>query len=122
MDLTVFFQICVSVFCIVATLFLIIIIVNAVLLRLRLNKLINSLEQIAQNAAMSSDGIKEFIERTISSVERFKSMYFTYEALWKTATDVISLIKNRSLTNGNKKNQTKQPKTKQQKANSKEKR
>ena len=114
MDLTIFFQISVSVFCIVATLALIFVTVNAVLLRLKLRKLINSLEQIAQNAADSSGDIKEFIDHTIDSIDRFKSMYFTYEALWKTANDIIGLIKSRKLIKNEKKSKN-QPQTQRRK-------
>jgi hypothetical protein len=106
MDLTIFFQISVSIFCIVATFTLIFFAINAVLMRLKLRKLINSLEQIAQNAADSSDDIKEFIDRTIDSVDRFKSLFFTYETLWKTANSIIDLIKSRRLIKTEKKSES----------------
>ena len=96
MTLNAFFQVSVSVFCIVATVLMITLFVWAIMLRIQLAKLIRKLEEISEIAITTAGETKEFVERTIQSLETFKNSIFTFEFIRKIATEVIGLIKNRS--------------------------
>jgi len=93
MSLNSFFQISVSIFCIVATVFMIILFVWTVIIRKQINNLIAKFEEIAVTAKTTSGEIKEFIERTITSLEKFKDSILTFEFVRKITSEVITLIK-----------------------------
>lgn len=89
-----FFQISVSIFCLVATIFMIILFVWATIIRIQINKLIQKFEEIAVTAKTTTGEFKDFIERTIVSLEKFKDSILTFEFIRKMTTEVITLIKN----------------------------
>ena len=93
MSLNSFFQISVSVFCIVATIFMIILFVWIVIIRNQINNLIARFEEIAATAKTTNTEIKEFVERTIASLEKFKDSILTFEFVRKITSEVITLIK-----------------------------
>ena len=93
MNLNSFFQISVSIFCIVATIFMIVLFVWTVTIRNQINNLIVKFEEIAVTAKTTSGEIKEFVERTIASLEKFKDSILTFEFVRKIASEVITLIK-----------------------------
>lgn len=94
MNLNSFFQVSVSIFSIVGTIFMIILIVYAVIIRIQIGKLIKKFEEIAVEAKTATDEFKAFIVRTIESLEKFKDSIMTFEFIRKMTTEVISLIKN----------------------------
>ena len=94
MNLNSFFQLSVSIFCIIASIFMIILFVWAVMIRIQINRLIVKFEEIAVTARSTTGEIKDFIERTIASLEKFKDSILTFEFIRKIATEVITLIKN----------------------------
>jgi len=96
MTLNAFFQVSVSAFCIVATVFMLTMFVWAIMLRIQLSKLIRKLEEISEIAKTTAGEAKDFVERTIQSLESFKNSIFTFEFIRKIAMEVIELIKNRS--------------------------
>jgi len=99
MSLNSFFQVSVSIFCIVATVFMIILFSWAMIIRIQINKLIQKFEEIAETAKTTTGEIKDFIERTIASLEKFKESILTFEFIRKITSEVITLIK----SNNNKK-------------------
>lgn len=92
MTLNAFFQVSVSVFCIVATIFLLTMFVWAVMLRAQLGKLIKKLEEISEIAKTTAGDTKEFVERTIESLETFKKSIFTLDFIRRIVEEVIKLI------------------------------
>ncbi len=94
MNLNSFFQISVSIFSIVGTVFMIVLLVWAIIIRIQIGKLIKKFEDIAVMAKTTTNEFKEFIERTIASLEKFKQSILTFEFIRKMATEVISLMKN----------------------------
>jgi hypothetical protein len=94
MSLNSFFQICVSIFSIVATIFMTILMVYAIIIRIQIGKLIKKFEEIAVEAKTATGEFRAFIERTIESLEKFKDSIMTFEFIRKMTTEVISLIKN----------------------------
>jgi hypothetical protein len=103
--LNAFFQVSVSVFCIVATIFMIVLLVWTVMLRIQLSKLIKKLEEISEIAKTTAGETKDFVERSIESLEKFKEGIFTFEFIRRIVTEIIELIKNN--TKGAKNGQTK---------------
>lgn len=93
MDLNSFFQISVSIFCIVGTIFMIVLLIYAVIIRIQIGKLIKKFEEIAVTAKTVTGDVKDFIERTITSLEKFKDSILTFEFIRKMTSEVISLIK-----------------------------
>lgn len=96
MTLNVFFQISVSVFCVVATIFMLTLFIWAIMLRIQLSKLIKKLEDISEIAKTTATDSKAFVERTIKSLETFKNSIFTFEFVRQIVTEVIKLISNNS--------------------------
>lgn len=94
MNLNAFFQVSVSVFCIVATVFMLTLFVWAIMLHAQLSKLIKKLEEISEIAKTTTREVKDFVERTIQSLETFKNSIFTFEFIRKITGEVIGLVKN----------------------------
>lgn len=92
--LNAFFQVSVSVFCVVATVFMLTLFVWAIMLHAQLGKLIKKLEEILEVVKTTAGEAKDFTERTIQSLETFKNSIFTFEFIRKIATEVIELVKN----------------------------
>ena len=88
-----FFQVSVSIFCIVATIFMVVIFIWTVILRARINNLIEKFEEILASAKTTTGEVRDFIERTIASLEKFKESILTFEFVRKITSEVISLIK-----------------------------
>ena len=105
MDLNAFFQISVSVFCIIATIFMLTVFIWAIMLRVQLSKLITKLEDISEIAKTTAGETKDFVERSIESLESFKKSIFTFEFIRRIVTEIIELIKNN--TKGAKNGKTK---------------
>lgn len=93
MSLNSFFQVSVSVFCIVGTIFMTVLLIWAVIIRIQIGKLIVKFDEIAATAKTTTNEFKEFIERTITSLEKFKESILTFEFIRKMASEVISLMK-----------------------------
>ena len=104
MTLNVFFQASVSVFCVIATVFMLTLFVWAIMLHIQLGKLIKKLEEISGIAKTTAEEAKDFVERTVQSLETFKNSIFTFEFIRKIAMEIIELIKNNR--KGNKDGQT----------------
>ena len=96
MTLNAFFQISVSVFCVVATVLMLVSFVWAIIFRAQINRLIIKLEEISEIAKATAGNTKEFVERTIKSLETFKNSIFTFEFVRKIVAEIIGLIKNNS--------------------------
>lgn len=94
MELNNFFQVSVSVFCVVATVFMIMTMVWLTMLGVQFNKMIAMLEQILEIARTTSEDVKKFVERTIDSLEAFKNSIFTFESIRRVVTEIIKMIKN----------------------------
>lgn len=60
--------------------------------RIKLNKLTNVLEDIAKAAQTTTGEIKEYIERTIYTIEKLKNSLITVEFIRRATTEVISII------------------------------
>ena len=88
------FQISVSIFCIVATIFIIIIFIWVVIIRTKINNLIAKFEEIVITTKNLTGEIKDFIERTIASLEKFKDGILTFEFIRKITSEIITLVKN----------------------------
>jgi hypothetical protein len=72
---------------------MIILFVWTVIIRNQINNLIVKFEEIAVTAKTTSGDIKEFVERTIASLEKFKDSILTFEFVRKITSEVITLIK-----------------------------
>ncbi len=96
MNLNSFFQITVSIFSIIASIFMLTLFVWAIILHGQLSKLLKKLEEISDVAKTTANDAKEFIDRTIESLEAFKNSIFTFEFIRKIVTEIIELIKNNS--------------------------
>lgn len=94
MDLNAFFQISVSVFCIVATIFMMILFVWATIVRVQMGKLTKKLEDILEVAKTTAGQTKDFVERSIESLESFQKSIFTFEFARRIIAETIELIKN----------------------------
>lgn len=57
-----------------------------------MDKLITILEEIAVTAKTKTGELKDFIDRTIASLEKFKNSILTVEYIRKATTEVISII------------------------------
>ncbi len=100
MDLNTFFQISVSIFCIVATVFMLILFVWIFILHAQLSKLIKKIEEISEIAKITAEEIKDFVERIIQSIEIFKKSIFTFEFIRKITAEIIGFIKNNNNSKG----------------------
>jgi hypothetical protein len=96
MTLNAFFQISVSVFCIVATIYMIVLFVWSIMLQNQLGKLTKQLGEVLETAKTTSNDAKEFVEKTIKSLESFKNSIFTFDFVRRIVTEIIQLIKNNS--------------------------
>lgn len=105
MSLNTFFQVSVSIFCIVATIYMVFLFVWSVMIQNQLNKLAKQLGEILETAKTTSNDAKEFVERTIKSLETLKNSIFTLDFVRRVVTEIIGLIKNNS--KGTKNGQTK---------------
>lgn len=94
MILNTFFQVSVSIFCVVATVFMIILFVWTVAFRAQLSKLIMKLEEVLETAKTTANETKNFVEKTIESLETFKKSIFTLEFVRRIVTETIELVKN----------------------------
>ncbi|MCX6812792.1 MAG: hypothetical protein NTW79_04245 [Candidatus Berkelbacteria bacterium] len=95
MSLNSFFQISVSVFSIVATIFIIIVFVWVVIIRIQIGKLVKKFEEIAAKAESATNQFKEFIERTVASLEKFKDSLLTFDFIKKAAEEIIKMVKSK---------------------------
>ncbi len=95
MALETLFQISVSVFCLVATVFMLTLFVWAIMLKIQLGKLIVKLEEISKIAKTTAGEAKDFVERTITSLEAFKNSIFTFEFIRRIIAEAVDLIKNK---------------------------
>lgn len=93
MNLNSFFQLSVSIFCDVGTIVMIIFFIWAVIIRIQINKLIKKFEEVADMAKTATGEFKDFIERTIAALEKFKESILTFEFIRKMTSEVITLIK-----------------------------
>lgn len=100
-----FFQVSVSIFCIVATIFMLTVFIWTIMLRVQLGKLITKLEDISEVAKTTAGETKDFVERSIKSLESFKKSIFTFEFIRRIVTEIIELIK--SNTKGSKNGESK---------------
>lgn len=94
MTLNSFFQISVIIFCTVATIFMLILFVWLIKFRIRLNKLIQKLEEISEIAKTTTLKIQDFLEETIESLETFKKSITTFKFIGQIITEIIKLFKN----------------------------
>lgn len=93
MSLESFFQLSVSIFAIVATIFILTLFYWAIILRIQLKKLIIKLEEISEIAKTTAGKTKDFVERTIETLEKFRDSILTFEFVRKITTEIISSIK-----------------------------
>ncbi|MEI8061494.1 MAG: hypothetical protein WCG99_04375 [Candidatus Berkelbacteria bacterium] len=96
MDLNSFYQLSVSIFAIVATIFIITLFILAIKIQIQLSRLIKKLEEISVTVKETAGEAKDFVEKTISSLEAFKQSILTFEFLRKAATEIITQIKGKS--------------------------
>lgn len=75
---------------------MLILFVWAIMLRAQISKLIKKLEEISEIAKTTVGDTKDFIERTIASLETFKNSIFTFDFVRRIVTEIIGLIKNNS--------------------------
>lgn len=94
MNLNDFFLVSASVFCIVGTIFMIIFLVWAIIFRSQINRLMQKLIELSDIAKQTSGNVKDFIDRTVESLETFKNSIFTFEFVRRIITEIIELIKN----------------------------
>lgn len=95
MDLNTYFQISVSVFCTLAVIILIIFLVWSIMLKIQIGKLIKKIDEIIVEAKATSNEVKDFVERTIASLEKLKESIVTFEFIKKAAEEIISMVKNK---------------------------
>lgn len=98
MNLNQFFQVSVSVFSVVATIFILVMFVWGIMLFAGIRRLIKKVEEISEIAKTTTGEVKSFIERTIEFLDTFKKSLTTLDFIRKTATDIINLIKNKKGT------------------------
>ncbi len=96
MNLNTFFQISVSVFCIVTTLFILALFIWFIVIRTRLNGLIRELKEILEIFRTTAGKTSEFVGQSIESLEIFKKNVFTFEFVRRAVVGIIGLIKNNS--------------------------
>lgn len=96
MNLNTFFQISVSVFCIIASIAILTLFVWSIMLRTQVNKLIKKLLEISEIAKETAGDTKAFVDRTIESLDTFKNSIFTFEFVRQIITQVVELIQNNS--------------------------
>lgn len=75
---------------------MLILFVWTVMLRAQLSKLIKKLEDILEIAETVAGETKDFVERSIESLETFKKSIFTFEFIRRIVTKIIELIKSNS--------------------------
>ena len=74
---------------------MIVLFVWGVILRIQINKLIEHLEEVIATAKTVTGEVKDFIERTIAALEKFKESILTFEFIRKTTSEIIALINNK---------------------------
>ena len=95
MDLNTYFQLSVSVFCTLAVVILIIFIVWSIMIKIQIGKLMKKIDEIIVEAKTTSSEIKDFVDRTIASLEKLKESIVTFEFIKKAAEEIIGMIKNK---------------------------
>lgn len=88
------FQISVIIFCLVGTILMITVFVWAIMLGQQIDKLMKKLEEIASIARITADHTKDFVDKTIESLETFKKSVFTFDFIGRIVTEIIGFIKN----------------------------
>lgn len=96
MNLNAFFQVSVSVFSIVATIFMITLFIWAIIIKLQLGKLIKKLEDISETAKTTVGEAKDFVEHSIKSLESFKNSIFTFDFVRRVVSEIINFKNNNS--------------------------
>jgi|GEM_PF-1873570 hypothetical protein len=105
MTLDTYFQLSVGIFCNLATIFVFVFLIWLIMLKIQFSKLIKKLEEIVDTAKTTAGEAKDFVERTIQSLETFKNSIFTFDFIRRIITEAIELIKHNSkgVKNGQKK-------------------
>lgn len=94
MNLTIFYQLAISVFCVVATIFMVTIFVWTIVINAQFKQLIKKLDEILEIAKVTVIDTKNFTERTIQSLETFKKSIFTFDFIGRIVAEIIKMIKN----------------------------
>jgi hypothetical protein len=96
MDLNTYFLISVSVFCTLATLYLIGMFIAGLFVRVRIVRILNKVEEIADSANTVSAEVKDFTLNTLESLERFKDSILTFEFFQKIIVAIVELFQRKS--------------------------
>jgi len=96
MSLNVFLEVSVSIFCVTATILMLILFVWAIKFRIQISRLLKKLDDILDIAKKTASEAKNFTERTIQLLETFKKSIFTFDFATRIVTNIIKLIKNNS--------------------------
>lgn len=96
MNLNDFFQISVSVFCSLATVFMLAFLVWAIVLHRQISRLVKKLLEITEIAKTTAGDTQDFVNRTIKSLEAFKQSIFTFEFVRRIIQEIIDLVRNNS--------------------------
>lgn len=88
------FQISVIIFCLVGTVLMVTVFIWAMMLGEQIDKLMKKLEEIASIAKIAADHTKDFVDKTIESLETFKKSVFTFDFIGRIVTEIIGFIKN----------------------------
>lgn len=87
------FQISVIIFCLVGTVLMVTVFIWTIMLGEQIDKLIKKLEEIANVAKITADHTKDFVDKTIESLETFKKSVFTFDFIGRIVTEIIGFIK-----------------------------
>jgi len=96
MTLDTFFQLSVSIFCVIATILMIATLIWFIWFQIKIAKLAKKLEDILENVKLTTAEVRSFVERTITWLETFKKSIFTFEFIRNIVMNIINLIKNNS--------------------------
>lgn len=96
MTLDTFFQLSVSIFCIMGIIVMILMLILGIWIQTKVAKLIKKVEDILETARMTSEDVKDFIERMIAWLETFKKSIFTFGFIRQIIVNIIKFIKNNS--------------------------
>jgi len=87
------FQLSVIVFCVVSTVFILVLFIWFILLRKRINILCAQLDEIFKIAKDTEKDVQSFVGQTIKSLEIFEKSLVSFKFIGKIATNLIELIR-----------------------------
>lgn len=93
MDLQNFYFVTNSISSILITIFLFVLIAILVSLYIKVSKLADKIDKVADNGIETSRDIKEFVHKTLESIDHFRQNILTFDSVRRITGEVMQAIK-----------------------------